>query len=228
MFLSLWVWPLILLLHHATYHLQQAIFLTCFPLGPLSYSSRQTCITQACRWAISAEHIEAVRTWGNRAELQSLPWWILSGSACAVGWGFKQQTWKNRNKQELGSGELYRTGYRKLRLILLVFWKAISGPDSISYLEPKVYVTPLSLYSLLCTGITSLDALSKAVFKSCLDCIGGQHAFCMASICSLSAVKSGNKSDLMACGYLWSQNNASLHVHNPNIHTLRYQQNHKR
>lgn len=82
---------------------------------------------------------------------------------------------KEGEKAESGQGgrdgcsewEHYGTSCRKLRHARWFFWKAILCPDSASHCETKFYMSPLLLYSQLCSGITSLDTLSKAICTQC-------------------------------------------------------------
>lgn len=177
-----------LLLHHPICRLQQKLLLHPFPSGLLSCNSRQACIGQAlyiliCTvffntivycigQAISwADRMEPVPMW-ERLEYQSLPRLNLCQGLVVHGTGNLNSRFKEGEKSGFGqggrgavSGQHYGTSCRKLRQALesLAFCKAILCPDSASYHETKFYMSPFLLYSQLCSGITSLDTLSKAI-----------------------------------------------------------------
>lgn len=190
MFLGSRVWPLTLLLHHTTCYRQQAILFNPFPLGLLSYNSRQTYIMLACGQAISAEHREAVPLWGSRLELQSLPWLSLFQGLLVHESGDSNSRLKRRGtSRSWGTGQLCGTDCRKLRLASWFFGRG-SWAQALHLTLSLNFMCRHYRY-VLCPALES--PLWIHFQKPSVGYVGGQHALCMAKICSLSAVNSGNK-----------------------------------
>lgn len=163
MFLGFWAWPLpfcIILCAIFSKGFCSTYFpRVCFHITPDKLVLGKQFLGQST-WSL----LLCEKGWSTKA----FHGWTCAGVSLCIGVeiqraDLKQDLGKGRGRGAV-SGQQHGTGCRKLRQARWLFCRASLCPGSASYHETKFYMSQSLLYSQLCSGITSLDTLSEAIY----------------------------------------------------------------